>query len=274
MRFKIRHETIYDYAQPARFALQVLRVTPRPFEAQSVRRWRVEVDADARLDRGEDAYGNITHTVFVDGPLRRVRILIDGEVDRMDTAGVMAGTFERLPLPIYLRETRLTRATPALRRLGRSALTAEGGDRLATLHRIMRQIHSGMGFEIGATHAATTADEAFTAGHGVCQDFAHILIAAARTVGIPARYVGGYYLRTDTIEQDAGHAWAEAYVDGIGWVGFDPAHGVCVTDRYVRVAIGLDYLDAAPVRGCQVGGADESLAVSIRVAEGQRIVEG
>jgi transglutaminase-like putative cysteine protease len=274
MRFKIRHETIYAYARPARFALQMLRMTPRPFEAQTVRRWRVEVDADARLDRGEDAYGNITHTVFIDGPIERVRILIDGEIDRTDTGGVMAGTFERLPLPIYLRQTRLTRQSPALRELARSSTSSNGADTLATLHRIMEQIHGRMRFEVGATDASTTADEAHAAGHGVCQDFAHILVAAARSIDIPARYVGGYFMRTDRVEQDAGHAWAEAYVDGLGWVGFDPAHGVCVTDRYVRVAVGLDYLDAAPVRGCQVGGAEESLEVSIKVAEGQRIVEG
>ena len=84
----------------------------------------------------------------------------------------------------------------------------------------------------------------------MCQDFTHIFIAAARSLGIPARYVGGYFHRDDgVIEQDAGHAWAEAFVPELGWVGFDPANGICATDAHVRVAVGLDYLGAAPVRG-------------------------
>ena len=91
---------------------------------------------------------------------------------------------------------------------------------------------------------------------------------------MPARYVGGYFLRSDVIDQDAGHAWAEAYLDGIGWIAFDPAHGVCTTDRYCRVAIGLDYLDAAPVRGSRSGGGDEKLTVQVQVQQGRAIVEG
>ena len=107
-----------------------------------------------------------------------------------------------------------------------------------------------------------------------CQDFAHVFVAAARTLGIPARYVSGYFLRTDTIDQEAGHAWAEAHVPDLGWIGFDPAQGLCTTDRYVRIAIGADGNDAAPVRGARVGGLDESLSVAIQVQQGRTIVEG
>ena len=104
--------------------------------------------------------------------------------------------------------------------------------------------------------------EAFALKRGVCQDLTHVFIAAARSLGIPARYVGGYFHRNDgVIEQDAGHAWAEAFVPELGWVAFDPANGICATDAHVRVAVGLDYLGAAPVRGTRYGGAGETLAV-------------
>ena len=105
------------------------------------------------------------------------------------------------------------------------------------------------------------------------QDFAHILSSAARTLGIPARYVSGYFLRTDTIEQEAGHAWMEAYIDPLGWVGFDPSHGLSPSDRYVRVAVGCDAQEAAPVRGSRIGGQEETLGVSLQVAQGRMMMQ-
>jgi transglutaminase-like putative cysteine protease len=249
-------------------------MTPRSFEGHFVRRWRVEIDADARLHRDEDAYGNITHMVFIDGPVASARVTVDGEVDTTDTKGIVRGAMERLPLPLYLRETPLTSVSPRLRDLAETASAVAGGDRLAALHRLMDEISRCMTFAAGTTTVATTADHALEAGRGVCQDFAHVFIAGARALRAPARYVSGYYLRTDRQEQDAGHAWAEAHVEGLGWVGFDPAHGVCMTDRHVRVAVGPDYLEAAPARGAQVGGADEVLAVKVNVAQGRGLIEG
>jgi transglutaminase-like putative cysteine protease len=149
----------------------------------------------------------------------------------------------------------------------------EGGEILATLHALMKAINSEITFVVGETDATTTAAQAFSNKRGVCQDLAHIFITCARTLGVPARYAGGYFLRTDTVAQDAGHAWAEAHIDGLGWIGFDPANGICITERHVRVAIGADYLDAAPIRGMRIGGAGETLAVSVDVSQGQSIEE-
>ena len=142
----------------------------------------------------------------------------------------------------------------------------QGGGDLARLHAILAGLTRHMTFEIGATDATTTAAQAFAQGRGVCQDLAHVFIAAARVLGTPCRYVGGHLLRGDGTEaQEAGHAWAEGYVSGLGWVGFAPANGICPTDAYARVGIGLDYLGAAPVRGAQIGGSEEKLAVAIQV---------
>ena len=130
-----------------------------------------------------------------------------------------------------------------------------------------------MAYDTSPTHAATTAEEAFALKRGVCQDYTHIFIAAARSLAIPARYIGGHFHRADgAVRQEAGHAWAEAFVPDLGWVGFDPTNGVCVTDAHVRVAAGLDYLAAAPVRGSRYGGGSETLDVSVRVnaAAGQQ----
>lgn len=271
MRIKISHETNYTYGAAVRSAVQLLRLTPRSHEGQFVRRWRVEIDADSRLERSEDAFGNITHLVFIDGPVDHLRILIEGEVDTEDTNGMLRSSIERQPPQLYLRQTALTDPTPATTRFARDCQSSQGGDVLATLHRMNGELHQCMAFRPGVTSATTPAGAAFDAREGVCQDFSHVFLAAARAVRVPCRYVSGYFLRTDTDEQEAGHAWVEAFVAGLGWVGFDPTHGTSVTDRYVRLAVGCDYLDAAPIRGTQAGGNDETLKVAIRVEQGRRI---
>ena len=273
MRINVRHLTRYTYATPSRSAIQMLRATPRACANQFVRRWRVEVDADARLEKSEDAYGNIVHTLDLEGPLPNVSILIEGEVDTSDLGGVVSGTLERQPSGLFLRETPLTAPTQAIRDLARDAMNGEGGDALAALHKINADLHDQLTFDEAVTDANTTAAEAFEGQHGVCQDFAHIFVAAARTLCVPARYVSGYYLRSDVSEQTAGHAWAEAFVPKLGWIGFDPAQGMCVTERHLRVAIGCDYREAAPVRGVQTGGTAETLSVAIDVSEGGKAAQ-
>src|SRR5258707_7498830 len=128
-----------------------------------------------------------------------------------------------------------------------------------------------MEYDTNPTYATTTAAEAFALKRGVCQDLTHIFIAAARELGLPARYVGGYFHRNDGVtRQQAGHAWAEVFIPSFGWVAFDPANGICATDAHVRVAVGLDYLGAAPVRGTRYGGGVETLAVSVVIDQAQR----
>ena len=140
------------------------------------------------------------------------------------------------------------------------------GDVLGFLHALMVQINEHMTFDEDPTNSGTSAAEAFALKRGVCQDLTHIFIAAARSLAIPARYVGGYFHRDDGVdEQEAGHAWAEAFVPGLGWGAFDAANGLCATDAHVRVAVGLDYLGAAPLRGTRYGGGGEVMSVKVRV---------
>ncbi len=258
MRIHITHETVYGYAAPAKYVIQKLRLTPRGHDGQHVRRWRIEIDEDCRLVESTDAFGNIVHTFTLTSPVDQLTITADGEIETEDTAGLVRGAVERLPLELYLRETPLTEPDDAIREFAAGFASGQS-DRLALLHDMLEAIHGRMNFDIGRTDSGTTAADAFHLGHGVCQDFSHIFVAAARSIGIPARYTAGYLVKVNgEVDQDAGHAWSEAYVPDLGWVGFDPANGACVTHSYVRVAIGLDYLGAAPVRGAQSGGLDES----------------
>jgi transglutaminase-like putative cysteine protease len=266
MRLRISHLTSYRYEQPATSVIQMLRLTPRNHDGQYVARWRIDVSTDCRLDQHEDAFGNVTHAFTAEGPFSELAVTVEGEVETRDTQGIVRGAVERFPPGLYLRETALTGPDEKIAAFAVACRDEANGQVLGLLHLMLERLHRDMTYDTDPTHAATTAAQAFALGRGVCQDLTHVFIAAARSLAIPARYVGGYFHRDDGVrEQDAGHAWAEAFVPELGWVAFDPANGLCATDAHVRVAVGLDYLGAAPLRGTRYGGAGEALAVKVRV---------
>ncbi|MEJ2624933.1 MAG: transglutaminase family protein [Pseudolabrys sp.] len=270
MRIRVSHATTYIYDRPPAGVTQLLRKTPRNHDSQYVLNWRLDLSRDCLLHQHEDAFGNITHSFTADGGFTELTVAVEGEVETQNTGGVITGTLERFPPGLFLRETELTEADAAIVDFAEAAHAA-GDDTLPRLHALLRALHEEVTFDIDLTHSTTTAAEAFKLKRGVCQDLAHIFIAAARQLDVPARYIGGHFYRSDgVVEQEAGHAWAEAYVENLGWVAFDPTHGMCTTDAYVRVAVGLDYLGAAPVRGTRFGGGAETLKVAVHVDQAQR----
>jgi transglutaminase-like putative cysteine protease len=262
---------VYRYDPPTAGVIQVLRLTPRNHEGQYVERWRIDVVPDARLAAHEDAFGNITHVFTADGPLDELRVEVDGVVETQNANGVVRGTVERFPPSLFLRDSALTQADSAIRDFAAKIRSTSGGVVLAELHGLLDRLFEDMAGDSATDDVATSpapvnAAEAFARKHGAPKDLAHIFIGAARSLGIPARYVRGYCRRADkSADENTSHAWAEAYVPDLGWVGFDPSHGRCPTDGHVRVAIGLDSLGAAPVRGTRLGVGAETLAVAIRV---------
>ena len=271
MRIRILHTTSYCYDAPPKGVTQMLRLTPRNHDGQYVVRWRIELSEDCRLHQREDAFGNITHSFTAEGLFNELSIAVEGEVDVHDTNSVVRGAVERFPPSLFLRETALTQPDAAIIDFAQSVRAGAGSETLPLLHRLTVATNRLIIFDTDPTHSATTAAEAFTLRRGVCQDLTHIFIAAARQLGIPARYVGGHFYRADGVTaQDAGHAWAETYVEHLGWVGFDPANGIGTTEAHVRVAVGLDYLGAAPVRGVRYGGNGETLRVAVHVDQADR----
>jgi transglutaminase-like putative cysteine protease len=270
MRLRISHTTTYRYEPAATGVIQILRMTPGSHDGQYVAEWQIDVSADSRLDMHEDAFGNVTH-VITHGPIEDLRITAEGLIETHDTGGVLKGADERFPPGLFLRGTPLTTANPAMASFVRELRAESEDDVLGFLHTLMAQISEHMTFDEDPTNSGTSAAEAFVLKRGVCQDYAHILIACARAGGVPARFVSGHFLRSDgATQQQAGHAWAEAFVPGLGWVGFDAANCICTTDAHVRIAIGLDYLGAAPVRGTRYGGGLETLDVRVRVEQAGR----
>jgi transglutaminase-like putative cysteine protease len=270
MRIAISHTTAYRYARPAKGVIQTLRLTPRNHAAQHVARWRVEIDADARLRQSEDAFGNIAHTLDAAGPIETFSIHVEGEVETRDTAGVLSGAVERFPAELFLRATDLTAVTPEMAQYASEAQAScgERQDALSLMHALMSSLHRDVAADPSPPESPARAPDAFQARRGGSHDHAHLFCAMARHLGVPARYVSGYFRRADgVVDQKAGHAWAEASVEGLGWVGFDTINNLCATDAHVRVAVALDHLGAAAVRGSRIGGSDETLSVAVKVMQ-------
>lgn len=267
MRLLVRHRTTYRFDQPQQRLVQLARLTPDSSPGQTVLSWDVEVNCDARLRWSRDGYGNRLTMLYVDGPVDALTVTVSGEVLTEDNAGVVGAVPEPLPPQVFLRESALTETDAAIRALADEARHA-GPVRLDRLHALMRSLTARMRFDTGNMDVTRSAAQALERGHGVCQDFAHLFVAAARTLDVPARYVSGHLFRRDgATEQTAAHAWAEAWVDEIGWIGFDPTNGICPDDAYVRVAVGLDYREAAPLSGARVGGGREMLDVAVSVVQ-------
>ena len=278
MRIRIRHQTTYYYEVPPSGVIQILRLTPRNHEGQYVVDWRIDMTADSRLSCHEDAFGNIVHTFTADGPVSEISIQAEGDVETQDTSGLIRGGVERFPPSLFLRETALTVPDAAIQQFARTLQEAPGGTPdggvLKLLHGLLDRLYTdsegavpSRPTPIEKSAPAATAAEAFACGGRQSQDLAHIFIAAARSLGIPARYIAGYFHDPGGLaEHDTTHAWTEAFVPDLGWVGFDPARGMCPTDAHVRVAVGLDCQSAAPVRASRYGGGREARRVAIRVA--------
>lgn len=267
MRVAIRHTTHYTYDAAASFAVQRLRLTPRDNRAQTVRSWSIETKGIEHAADYLDGYGNQVHLVTHCKPYGELTITASGEVETSDTGGVVGNLGEVAHPAVFLRSTPLTAMSPEIAAL---ADECAEGTTLSRLHRLLETVARRVVFDTDATGSATTAAEALSAGHGVCQDHAHIFIAAARHLAVPARYVTGYLYLDGENSAVAHHAWAEAHVAGLGWIGFDAANDICPTDRYVRLACGFDAPSAAPIAGTRRGGGRETLAVGVIVQQQQQ----
>ena len=266
MRLMIRHTTRYVFEEPVSYGLQQLRKTPKSGPGQDVIRWDTVISGGKKELEYQDHFNNIVELISFEREATEITIRSEGEIEVLETHGVV-GT-HRGPAPLWLFEgaTDLTKAGSGVRALIRQI---EGDSDLDRLHDLSRLIGETVTYEVGASETEWGAEEVLEAGKGVCQDHAHVFIAAARAMGVPARYVSGYLMMDDRVAQEAMHAWAEAHVPGLGWVGFDVSNAISPDIRYVRVATGLDYLSAAPVTGTRVGGSTETLSVEIEVAQQQ-----
>ena len=266
MRIRISHEIAHRYQPPARMLIQNLRLTPHGFDSQYVLGWRISVDIDRALRSTEDAHGNVVSSFSHHGaPIERVTVLAGGEVETSDAAGVVRGAIERLPAEMYLRESPLALANHSLRAFATEAV-ARAADPLDALHRLMGEVHRAIAFVPFEPDAPETAVEAFALRRGRARDLAHVFIACARFLNLPARFVMGYRAAAETGGAPGAHAWAEAYAPKLGWIAFDPTVPLCADERYVRVAVGFDARDGSFVREAH-GASEDRVETAIRVEQ-------
>ncbi|WP_308419703.1 transglutaminase family protein [Blastomonas marina] len=265
----MRHETHYEFDAPAHYGLQRLRLTPKTTQGQTILDWQMSVEGGTRQLEYEDQNHNHITLVSVDEGVEQVVVSCEGEVDTADYAGVIGKHAGHLPLWAFCTNSDKTRPGRAMKALLGEFDSSKARD-VGLLHELSAAIRDQVGYVKGATHATTSAEEAMAAGTGVCQDHAHIFLGLARELDVPARYVSGYLMMNDRVDQEASHAWAEAHVEGLGWVGFDISNGISPDERYVRVATGRDYREAAPITGRTQGARDSGLEVRLSVEQQQQ----
>ena len=268
MRLRITHTTTYRYSAPAIHGVQELRLTPQDTRGQRVLEWSIDAPGIDEAPSWRDAWGNLTYFTTQTDERDELQIRVNGTVETSNVDGVVGNLDPGARPGVFRRTTPLTEPSPELRKIAAN-FSSGYRDQVALYHQIMSELHERMRFNTGQTDVQTTAGDALKAGHGVCQDFSHVFIAIARLLDQPVRYVTGYMLTEGEqgITADAHHAWVEAEIAGLGWVGFDPANGICPDARYVRLACGLDATDAAPIRGIRRGAGDEEMTVQVEVQE-------
>ena len=269
MLLKVDHVTMYSYDRPVRGVAQSHRLTPSRFDGQTTLNWSVTVVGGTKGGSFRDGAGDWVEGWTVKGPVAEIEVRVAGLVQTTDMAGVLRGHRELAPPECYLRDSPATQLDTALSALAKSVGTAP--DALSAAHALSQSVSDAIAYRPGTTHAKTTASEALAQGEGVCQDHAQVLCAIARATGLPARYVSGYLFATaDGIPHEAAHAWAELYLPGLGWTGFDAANRCCPDERYIRLGSGLDAQDAAPIRGSARSAGKESLSVQVAVQSVQQ----
>jgi transglutaminase-like putative cysteine protease len=264
MRLSVDHRTTYRFSAPQTRVVQLLRLTPVDTHDQTVAAWRIDVDCDARSRTGRDGFGNLTTMLYADGPIDGIEIAVTGEVLTSHSDGVLHGTPEPLPPALFLRSTPATAPAPELIAWARGL---GGTGDLDRLHRLNAALHDRFAVDRERPEPGVSAGDAFSREAATPRDLAHMFATAARVLGNPARYVSGYVLE-EGAHRPSPHGWSEAFVEGIGWIGFDPCAGFSPEERHVRVAVALDAAGAAPVAGSRLGEGEETLDVDVSVERG------
>ena len=265
MRLKVEHTTRFTYDAPVREAYAELRLRPLDSGGQRCLGFTLATEPRAAVRGYRDRHGNDVRHFDCLGPHQELVVTSSSEVLTPEAFGDPEAGLSPLDAYDYLGPTERTPHTEAVRAF--AAPFRAAGDRMATVLALTQAVRAALRYEKGATDVNTSADEALARGRGVCQDFAHVLLAGCRSLGIPGRYVSGYVLPGGEIgDQAASHAWVDVFLAGVGWISVDPTHGRQQTSQYVRVAVGRDYAEVPPTRGVFKGPAREALAVEVRVS--------
>ena len=282
-RYRIEHTSRFTYSTPVRRSTMSLCLQPLESSSQRLLDFTIATTPPARFTTEPDPFGNVRHVVT-----------LHRDHDSLEV--VPTSTVEVAPPPVlpdnlgssacdevrssgdhpdwwdFTRPSPVARPSPALDRFVARLGIRPGNDPLADLLGLSATLHEAFEYAPGATSVDSPIDEILTTGKGVCQDYTHMLVAIARSWGIPTRYVSGYLYVGEGEAGEAGaafraatHAWAETRLPIVGWVGIDPTNRAVADEKYVRIAIGREYRDVPPTRGVIEGGGDGRLEVEVRM---------
>jgi transglutaminase-like putative cysteine protease len=280
MIYSVRHITRFRYKPAVRESIMELRMQPRSEVSQRCLSFDLHVKPDAVVMQYHDFLGNVVHHFDIAGKHGELNIKSQSVVEILLTPELQTkncGTWEQLDAAIesgnyweMLLPSDFARPTPLLEQLAREMEIARRGTPLEALQEISHSIHDNFAYVPNATSVDSPIDHAISERKGVCQDFAHVMIALVRKLRVPCRYVSGYLFHTtedqSSSAEGASHAWVEAFLPGLGWVGFDPTNDSICNERHIRVAVGRDYAEVPPTRGVYKGGGESELSVSVTVS--------
>jgi transglutaminase-like putative cysteine protease len=282
LQYTIRHVTKFTYEVPISESVMEVRMQPRTEAAQRCIRFGLSTAPGSHVRMYQDHAGNTVHHFNIPGPHSQLTVTAEGLVECAAPADQPA-TLEAagwVPLDALtasgefwdaLNPSPFAHGTPLLDRLAEEIGLVRGDDPLGTVRRLMTEIYSRFEYSPHTTRVDSPIDDALETRQGVCQDFAHIMIALVRQLGVPCRYVSGYlcHQAESAIRSSDGatHAWIEAWFPALGWVGLDPTNNLMAGDRHIRVAVGRDYADVPPTRGVFKGSSAirSELAVAVRI---------
>ena len=270
MKYSILHKTTFEFDKVPLVAVQRLHLTPSTCVNQNIKEWDIELEGCSIELETTDYHGNIIQLCRHNGRSNVIAITCKGLVDITDANGIVGAHDNHVPLMLFRNATLLTQAGPKIRQLGRQMLVQKQNFKssdLELLHILSARILSAISYKKGMTTVSTTAEQAMDARSGVCQDHVHAFLAVARFLGFSARYVSGYLMMDSTIIQEASHAWAEIYLENLGWVGFDISNSISPNGKYIKLAAGFDYIDVMPISGIRVGNGDERMSTQIKVEQ-------
>ncbi|PDW02262.1 transglutaminase family protein [Candidatus Viridilinea mediisalina] len=288
MYYSILHKTRFRYSSPVRESVTEVRMQPRSEGLQRCLSFKLTSSPAARVHSYSDSYGNIVHHFDIPAPHKSTTITAEALVILPPPPSIPEAldrdAWEQLELMTreedywdFLAPSHFTHPTQLLTRFATELEVYRRDDPLTLLRSINERMYDAFDYESGHTEVDSPIDLALKTRKGVCQDFAHIMIALVRPLGIPCRYVSGYLFHRDEdhdrSEEDATHAWVEALIPGFGWVGFDPTNNLITGERHIRTAIGRDYADVPPTQGVFKGKAESILEVGVKVVPTERPID-
>ena len=272
MELSIKHKTKYEYVNPIGNLIQTTKLYPSENNALKIINWNVTRDAAKKSKIYTDGEANNIQNFSNKNKVKNINFTVNGKVQTFDTKGIYKNPLDKINPLVYLRNTPLTESDSEIVELGNDAKNGIS-DNIEISHKLLKLVAERVEYKPLTTSNETSAIIAYKQRKGVCQDQAHIMIAAARSIGIPARYVNGYmHNNSHNSEYQSTHAWAEFYIENLGWVGFDSTNNCSPDERYIRVSCGLDANYAAPIKGVFYGNNNsnsfiENLEISVQTLE-------